>query len=81
MKKLLITYNMENDFEDMETCIVLSMADEVAGDILKNGWESSYLEGIGADGSEGEIHRILRAASTIQGCEYAGFCTAEEVEI
>ena len=46
MKKLLITYNMENDFEDMETCIVLSMADEVAGDILKNGWESSYLEGI-----------------------------------
>ncbi len=81
MKKLLITYNMENNFEDMETCIVLSMADEVAGDILKNGWESGYLEGLGANGGEGEIHRILRAVSAIQGCEYAGFCTAEEVEI
>ncbi len=80
MKKLLITYNMQNDIEDCETCIVLPMTDEIARDILEKGWESSYLDGLGIDGTEGEIHRILRTLSDIQCYEMAGFCTAEEIK-
>ena len=80
MKKLLITYNMQNDIVDCETCIVLPMTDEIARDILEKGWESSYLDGLGIDGTEGEIHRILRTLSEIQGYEFAGFCTAEEIK-
>ena len=38
MKKLLITYNMQNDTESCETCIVLPMADEIAESILEMGW-------------------------------------------
>ena len=79
MKKLLITYNMQNDIEDCETCIVLPMTDEIARDILEKGWESSYLDGLGIDGTEGEIHRNL-TLSEIQGYEFAGFCTAEEIK-
>lgn len=80
MKKLLITYNMMNDFEEVETCIVLPMADTIAADILAMGWESKYLDGLFIDGREGEIHSILRTVSSIQGYEYAGFCTAEEMK-
>ena len=80
MKKLLITYNMQNDTESCETCIVLPMADEISESILEMGWESSYLDGLGIDGTEGEIHRILRTLSEIQGYEFAGFCTAEEIK-
>ena len=80
MKKLLITYNIENDLEDCETCIVLPMRDEIAKDILAKDWESSYLDGLGTDDTEGEIHCILRTVSNIQGYEYAGFCTAEEIK-
>lgn len=80
MKKLLITYNMENDLENCETCIVLPMTDEIAKDILEKGWESSHLDGLGIDGTEGKIHRILRTVSEIQGYEFAGFCTAEEIK-
>ena len=71
---------MQNDIEDCETCIVLPMTDEIARDILEKGWESSYLDGLGIDGTEGEIHRILRTLSEIQGYEFAGFCTAEEIK-
>lgn len=80
MTKLLITYNIENDLENCEACIVLPMCNEVARDILEKGWESSYLDGLGIDGTEGEIHRILRDVSNIQGYEYTGFCTAEEIK-
>ena len=56
------------------------MTSKTAKPALEKGWESSYLDGLGIDGTEGEIHRILRTLSEIQGYEFAGFCTAEEIK-
>lgn len=75
MKKLLITYKMLNQNEVAENCVALPMLDEIAKDILLNGADSVYLNYI----LNGEVGRLLKSLAEIQGYDYAGFCTADEI--
>lgn len=76
MKKLLITYKMQNQNETVETCIALPMTDETSKDILAKGETSEHLQSM----TLGETYRALKSIAALQGYDYAGFCTAEEVK-
>ena len=75
MKKLLITYKMLNQNGVAENCVALPMLDDIAKDILLNGADSVYLNYI----LNGEVGRLLKSLAEIQGYDYAGFCTADEI--
>lgn len=69
MKKLLITYQMQNQNGTAENRIALSMVDEIADDILTKGANNSVI-----------LKNTLKHITALQGYDYVGFCTAEEVK-
>ena len=73
MKRLNVTYHMSNSEGIAETCITLPVTDEVAADVLELGARSERLDRM----QIGELYRLLRSLSVLQGYEYAGFCCAE----
>lgn len=75
MKKICITYHMSRTDEGAETCITLPMADEIANDILKKGERSEHLSMM----RNGEVYRLLRSLSAIQGYEYDRAYYFEEI--
>ena len=77
MKRICITYHMTRRSETAETCITLPMATDVADDILKNGERSEHLSMM----RNGEVYRILKSLSAIQGYEYEEACCFEEVQL
>ena len=68
MKKVCITYHMHFPGEEVESCIVLSMEDKIADDLLEKGMDSIHmmLE------ANGEVARLLRSLAEIQGYRYDG---------
>lgn len=76
MKKLLITYQMENENGTAENCIELSMLDKIADDILAKQTESDYVNPT----PHGYLYNLLQRLSIIQGYKLSGFCTAELLE-
>ena len=75
MKKINITYRMENASESAESCITLPMEDAVAEDILTNEEHSQHLNPM----LNGEVYRLLRSLAAIQGYEYVRACCPREV--
>lgn len=73
MKNINVTYHMSNEEGIAETCITLPVRDEVAADVLELGARSEHVDPM----QIGELYRLLRSLSALQGYEYAGFCCAE----
>lgn len=81
MKRIFFIYRVHSkssdkiphNIETTETCITLSMRDEVGLDILKNGNESRYLC------SKGEVRIILEQISELQGYFFDSVVSIEEV--
>jgi len=72
MKRLCITYHMRNLTESAETCITLSMLDEVADDVLAWGDDSRHVR------QGGWIWQVLNAAAQMQGYALDCFVCAKE---
>ena len=77
MKHICITYHMTRENMGAETCITLPMADDVARDILENEGRSEHLSMM----QNGEVYRILKSLSAIQGYEYDRAYYFEEVNL
>lgn len=73
MKRVCITYHMVNENEVAETCVTLTMSDDVAADLLERGENSEHLNPM----LQGDIWRILRSLAAIQGYEFEEFCRAD----
>lgn len=73
MKRVTVIYHMKNEEGTAETCVTLPMRDEAADDLLERGASSEHVNPM----LMGEVYRILRSLSAIQGYEYEGFCCAE----
>jgi hypothetical protein len=76
MKRLRLTYHMENDTGNAENCITVSMVDEIAEDILANGADSDYAKPY----LYGYVYRLLENLAELQGYEFTEFCSAVEVK-
>ncbi len=76
MKKLLITYRMNNKTENTENCFELSMLDNIADDLLDKGTESEFVNPT----PNGYLYSLLQKISRLQGYPSFEFCTAEEIE-
>lgn len=73
MKQIRITYRMNDGENIQETRIILPMSNAYAEELLSNGANGAvYICG---------VHSILEKLSSLQGCAYSGFCTAELDEI
>ncbi len=75
MKRICITYHMSKPGENAETCITLSMTDDIADDILWMGEDSIYF----GTGHNGAVRRLLENLAAIQGYNFTEAVTFEEV--
>ncbi len=72
MKRVTITYVMENREERAETCVTLPMEDGIAEELLRNERWSIQLQ-------QGRMVRsVLENMARLQGYEYEGVLEAEE---
>ena len=76
MKRICITYHMTKTNEVAETCVTISVADDVADDILENQGDSQYVRQ--GSFSITAIKTILSNLAELQGYADAAFCMAEE---
>lgn len=69
MKQIRITYRMNDGENICETHVTLPMSNGYAEELLSKGENGAvYICG---------VHSILEELSSLQGCTYSGFCTAE----
>lgn len=73
MKNICITYLMKRESEVAETCITLPMEEKKANELLATQSEWWQL----MDGATLDV--LLRKLAILQGYQFAGFETAEEV--
>lgn len=76
MKRICITYHMENETGTAENCVTVSMVDEIAEDILANGADSDYAKPY----LYGYVYRLLENLAELQGYEFTEFRSAEEIK-
>jgi len=77
MKRINIYYHMETPDDIAETCVTLSMLDDIAEDLLNYQNHSKHVAEYKNPALNGSVHKILVELSKIQGHTFNRFVMAE----